>query len=393
MHERNGLDRPFLYLKDTAEPSLNPSISPTVHLSEAAIKRALRNAYPAVGFTLALLTSVALLYPRFVGAFWPLTGASAAEDGGEIILHDSNVNLLAAATNPDPNPYKGGSLMALSGDTALIASTGVEGTVAEPGGSGAGSISVYTVREGDSLSEIAEMFGVSMNTVLWANDLSSAGAVQPGMTLVILPVSGIRHAVLEGQTLSSIARRYDAEAEDVAAYNRLSVGDELVAGSEIIIPGGSIASPASSAKSSTASAKGSTSSKAKAPTKSTAAAKQLPSVSGFSNPVPGGRLSQGIHGYNGVDFSAPSGTPIYAAAGGSVVVAKGGGGYNGGYGNYIVVDHGNGTQTLYAHMSSLAVSGGSVSKGSVIGYVGNTGRSTGYHLHFEVRGATNPFSR
>ena len=104
-------------------------------------------------------------------------------------------------------------------------------------------------------------------------------------------------------------------------------------------------------------------------------------------------MSQGIHGYNGVDVSAPSGTPIYAAAGGTIVVAKGGGGYNGGYGNYIVIDHGNGTQTLYAHMSSLAVSGGSVSKGSLIGYVGSTGRSTGNHLHFEVRGAKNPLAR
>jgi murein DD-endopeptidase MepM/ murein hydrolase activator NlpD len=101
--------------------------------------------------------------------------------------------------------------------------------------------------------------------------------------------------------------------------------------------------------------------------------------------------TQGIHGYNGVDLAAGVGTPILAAAGGEVIVAKGSG-WNGGYGNYVVIKHPNGTQTLYAHMSSTAISSGAqVSGGEVIGYVGNTGRSTGSHLHFEVRGAKNPF--
>lgn len=134
---------------------------------------------------------------------------------------------------------------------------------------------------------------------------------------------------------------------------------------------------------------------AKAATKTTAAAK-LPAVSGyFGNPLNGaGRLSQGIHGHNGVDFSAPSGTPIYAAASGSVTTVKSGGGWNSGYGNYVVISHPNGSSTLYAHMSSVAISGGSVSKGQLIGYVGNTGQATGNHLHFEVRGGMqNPFGR
>lgn len=303
------------------------------------------------------------------------------------------MKLLAAARNPDPNPFKGGSLLTFSEDSALIAASGIEGTVAEPGGSGAGSISVYTVREGDSLSEIAELYGVSMNTVLWANDLDDPKAVQPGMTLVILPVSGIRYLAREGDTLESVARKYDADAADVAAYNRLASGEELEEGSELIIPGGSIDAPkpvkATKAAEKKAAAKSGTAAKGAA-----SASKSLPAISGFfGNPLPGGRISQGVHGYNGVDISAPSGTPIYAAAGGSVIVAKGGGGYNGGYGNYVVIDHGNGTQTLYAHMSSLGTSGGSVSKGDLIGYVGNTGKSTGNHLHFEVRGAANPLAR
>lgn len=254
-----------------------------------------------------------------------------------------------------------------------------------------GSISVYTVREGDSLSEIAEMFGVSTNTILWANDLDDARSVRPGMALVVLPVSGIRHEAKEGETLASIAGRYDAEVDDIASYNRLSAGAELEGGEEIIIPGGSIETPKAAEK---PAKKAASSARSSGAAKSSGGSTALPSISGFfGNPLPGGRISQGVHGYNGVDISAPAGTPIYAAAGGSVIVAKGGGGYNGGYGNYVVIEHGNGTQTLYAHMSRLGTSGGSVSKGDLIGYVGNTGRSTGNHLHFEVRGAKNPLAR
>ncbi|HEX8591206.1 MAG TPA: peptidoglycan DD-metalloendopeptidase family protein [Candidatus Paceibacterota bacterium] len=143
--------------------------------------------------------------------------------------------------------------------------------------------------------------------------------------------------------------------------------------------------------------KSATAKKTETPKKATvkkAAARTLTAVSSyFGNPCPGCRLSQGIHGNNGVDLSAPAGTPIYAAAAGTVTVAKGGGGYNGGYGNYVIVSHANGTQTLYAHMSRIATSGGKVGKGTLIGYVGNTGRSTGNHLHFEVRGGTNPMGR
>lgn len=112
----------------------------------------------------------------------------------------------------------------------------------------------------------------------------------------------------------------------------------------------------------------------------------------FSNPCPACHLSQGIHGHNGVDLAGPLGTPIYAAASGTVTLIKGGDAWNGGYGNYVVVTHPNGTSTLYAHMSRIAASSGaSVAKGQILGYVGSTGESTGNHLHFEVHGAVNPF--
>lgn len=108
-------------------------------------------------------------------------------------------------------------------------------------------------------------------------------------------------------------------------------------------------------------------------------------------PLRGGVKSQGIHGYNGIDIAAPVGTPILASADGAVILARTSG-YNGGYGLYVVIKHNNGTQTLYAHMSRVNVSvGQTVTQGEVIGAVGNTGRSTGPHIHFEVRGARNPF--
>ncbi|MEK7135159.1 MAG: M23 family metallopeptidase, partial [Patescibacteria group bacterium] len=108
-------------------------------------------------------------------------------------------------------------------------------------------------------------------------------------------------------------------------------------------------------------------------------------------PIRGGLKSQGIHGHNGVDLAAPVGTPIVASADGKVILSRTGG-YNGGYGTYVVISHANGTQSLYAHMSANNVAVGEVvSQGQVIGAIGMTGKTTGPHIHFEIRGARNPF--
>jgi murein DD-endopeptidase MepM/ murein hydrolase activator NlpD len=108
-------------------------------------------------------------------------------------------------------------------------------------------------------------------------------------------------------------------------------------------------------------------------------------------PVAGGKKTQGIHGYNGIDIGAPVGTPIYASADGEVIISRSGG-WNGGYGNYVVIRHSNGTQTLYSHNSKNAVAvGDTVKQGDIIGFIGATGKATGPHLHFEIRGAKNPF--
>ncbi|NCS98681.1 M23 family metallopeptidase [Candidatus Parcubacteria bacterium] len=240
-----------------------------------------------------------------------------------------------------------------------------------------GKISVYRVREGDTLSQIADMFDVSVNTIRWANDFS--GSIQPGQELVILPVTGITHTIKHGGTIKDVAEIYDADVEEIALFNGLSSKDILEKGQEIIVP------HVDNKFESESSSDGKTSS-------AKFAAAPSSNVSGgyFQNPIPGGIITQALHGYNGIDIGVPYGTPIYAAASGKVITSKSGS-WNGGYGNYIVISHPNGTQTLYSHQSSNAVYVGQVVEaGEVIGYVGSTGRSTGNHLHFEVRGADNP---
>jgi LysM repeat protein len=240
-------------------------------------------------------------------------------------------------------------------------------------------ISLYQVQVGDTLSQVASMFNVSVSTIIWSNDLSSSKDIHPGQTLLILPVSGVQHTVRKGDTVRSLANTYSGDMAEIIAYNDLPSEGLLAVGSTITIPGGEVPVPQAP--------------RAKKGTKASAqvsVSKQ--GTSGyFIHPVPGSVRTQGIHGYNGIDFGAPAGTPIRASAGGTVIVARASG-WNGGYGNYVVIDHPNGTQTLYAHTSKNAVvQGQKVSQGEVVGYVGNTGRSTGNHLHFEVRGATNPF--
>ena len=123
-----------------------------------------------------------------------------------------------------------------------------------------------------------------------------------------------------------------------------------------------------------------------------------PSYDGYYKaPLENYRRTQGLHGYNGIDLVSSDGPGAYvsSAAAGEVIISKGGcksRGCNGGYGNYVVLKHSNGTQTLYGHLKSNAVSAGDyVAQGQLVGYEGNSGRSTGTHLHFEVRGAKNPF--
>ena len=283
--------------------------------------------------------------------------------------HDAMV--LSAANHYDPQAAIGGGDVVV--DTGSLVSAGTVGPddVAERQTSS--EISVYTVREGDTASQIAEMFDVSVNTIYWANDIKN-GVIQPGDNLVILPISGVRHVVKEDETISQIAEKYEGDVDEIINYNQLASADAIAEGDTIVIPNGELKSAPRRTYATPVSTSGSTS-----------------GGSYFSHPLPGSIRTQGLHGNNGVDFGAAIGTPIRAAAAGEVIVSRASG-WNGGYGAYVVIRHPNGTQTLYAHNSSNAVGVGAyVAQGEVIGYVGNTGRSTGAHLHFEVRGARNPF--
>lgn len=288
----------------------------------------------------------------------------------------SSMPLLDAPTNTNAHAGKREVNLTLVQDSALLPAVGPLGSIADVDPqTKSDQISLYTVRTGDNISTIAHMFGVSVNTIMWANDLQRARALKPGQVLIILPVSGTKHAVQKGDTLASIAKKYKGDMEEIMAFNDLEPGVSLQAGQEIIIPDGemTISAPVASSK------------------RAITAQGGL-NISGyFQRPIAGGMRTQGIHGYNGVDLASACGTPIYAAAAGTAIVAKAYG-WNGGYGSYIVISHPNGTQTLYAHNSALMVTQGQyVAQGQLVGSMGSTGQSTGCHLHFEVRGAKNPF--
>jgi len=293
------------------------------------------------------------------------------------IENSQNMALLQAALNPDPNPVKGGGDITIVGGTSLLPETGISGSLANIENTPrADQISVYVVRKGDSLSLIAKMFGVTTNTILWANDLPGNAVIKEGQTLIILPVSGVRHVVKAGETVKAITAKYKGHYDEVLAYNGLTIESVVRPGSVIVVPDGEIAAPKKATPSYPSTLRGTSG----------------PNLNGhYIRPIIGGTKSQGLHGYNGVDLATSAGEPIFAAAAGTVIISKSSG-YNGGYGNYIVINHNNGTQTLYAHNSrNIVYPGQSVVQGQVIGYVGSTGKSTGNHVHFEVRGAKNPF--
>lgn len=244
-------------------------------------------------------------------------------------------------------------------------------------------VSIYVIRKGDSIGNIAKMFGVSINTIYWANDLKKGEKLKEGETLVILPFDGLTHTIKAKETLTGIAKLYKADVDDIIAFNGLTKNDKLSVGDELVIPDGQkIEESDKPVKNSNSNIMSNISNK------------NLKNVDGyFIYPLPTGpriRKTQGFHDKYAIDIGAPAGTPIYAAASGTVVVARTG--YNGGYGTLVIIKHPNGTETRYAHMSRLGTSAGKqVSQGETIGYVGTTGRSTGNHLHIEVRGARNPF--
>ena len=248
------------------------------------------------------------------------------------------------------------------------------------------SLDIYVVRRGDTVPEIAKMFEITADTIYSANDLPKGSKIKEGQVLLIPLFSGVDYRVKKGDTLKGIANKFKVPVEDIVGHNGIT-GSKIAVGDELFIPGGSLENEVKKpVKSSGGSGSGSAVASAKGKYSNS-----IDTTGYFTHPVPGSVRVRGIKGnHKGVDFGAPTGTPIYAAAAGRVIFSQNG--WNGRYGNLTIVQHDNGTRTLYAHQSRRAVQVGQmVDKGELIGYVGSTGRSTGPHLHFEVTGGRNPF--
>ncbi len=258
------------------------------------------------------------------------------------------------------------------------------------------TITTYVVQSGDTLSEIADRFNVSTNTIRWANSIPPKATVRVGQSLVILPITGVKHIVVKGDTIAAIAKKYKADIDEVASYNNIEKNERLTTGTTIIVPDGDItfSSPKITKNTSPEKTKGGKSTDSlykKTMAKISGNTKDSSAAQGYFIKPMRGIKTQGFHGpYNAVDIGAPVGTTIVAAADGVVLVAKASG-YNGGYGGLTIIQHDNGSQSLYAHQSSISVEAGQrVSQGQKIGESGNTGRSTGPHLHLEFRGIKTP---
>jgi len=237
------------------------------------------------------------------------------------------------------------------------------------------TITKYTVQNGDTVSRIAKQFGLTINTILWANNLTAYSLIRPGDTLTILPYSGIQYTVKSGDTISAIANKYDIDGDKILSANNLSSG--LMAGATIILPGAQKITTIVARSSTAASGLSVISNLIKQPAAASSGNNML-------WPTLGHRITQYFSWrHTGLDIGNKVGTPLYAADDGVVITAQGG--WNGGYGNTIVINHGGGIKTRYGHASKLFVKVGDVvKKGDNIAAMGSTGRSTGSHLHFEI---------
>lgn len=240
----------------------------------------------------------------------------------------------------------------------------------------------YKVSPGDTVSNIAQEFGISPQTVVQTNDLKDENRLVVGEELTILPVSGVLHTVKKGDTLSAIAQTYKVAEADIVGYglNGLADADSLQQGQKLIIPGGTppakavIPPPAPRPAA------------PPAPPVSAPAPSPQPPKRGtgqFAWPTIG-PITQYFNPpyHTGIDIAPPFGTPIYAADAGRVTRIEQ---LSWGYGWNLYIDHGNGYVTHYSHVSAFAVSVGDyVNRGQLVARVGSTGRSTGPHLDFEI---------
>lgn len=281
---------------------------------------------------------------------------------------------------PDPRfvdtyePFPAGPVLTESQDTHTLVSSKPRSDIVD-----------YKVQSGDTISTIAEKFGISQDTIKWANDITNVNSIRPGDTIKILPVTGVSVTVKSGDTVQSLAKKYQTDAQAIVDFPFNDIPDDftLEAGQSLIIPDGTppeIAAP-----------------KPKPQPQFLAQGTSSPTFTaeGGANFIwpTNGIITQYFSWYHpGIDI-ANNQAPAIAAADGGIVA------YSGwdttGYGNRVDISHGNGYMTRYGHLSNIYVTiGQTVSRGQVIGQMGTTGRSTGIHLHFEVHHgvAINPLS-
>ncbi|MGI5174568.1 M23 family metallopeptidase [Treponema sp. OMZ 840] len=223
----------------------------------------------------------------------------------------------------------------------------------------------YTVRAGDSISSISKRFGLNnISTLIAVNGIDNVRLLRAGQKLRVPSIDGLLYTIRSGDSLDSIAKNYGASMEEILDVNELS-SDVLYAGTNLFIPG---------ARLSTSALKKALGELFGAPL---AVRWRISSPYGWrADPFTGVRTF-----HTGIDLVVPHGTSIKAAMSGTIAAS----GYSNIYGNYVIINHGNGYQTLYAHMFTSSVKNGQyVEQGKHIGYVGNTGYSTGAHLHFSV---------
>lgn len=270
---------------------------------------------------------------------------------------DSAGPAVAPSEEPDAGSY--GDIGFVGGDITPGDGLGV---------SARAGIEYYVVKKGDTIGLLAEEFGISVNTILWANKLSANSVIRPGDKLTILPVTGVMHTVKKGDTVASIASKYKGDKDKVVEFNKLANANDISVGQVLIVPDGKIvyvAPPAPVVSDS-----------------GYVAGKVYTSAGTLFWPVPSRRITQYFNWrHPGLDIGLPTGNAIFAAESGTVIYS----GWGKGYGYEVLIDHGNGMKTRYAHASRLIVKAGDhVERGQTVALSGNTGWSTGPHLHFEV---------
>ncbi|HSM58367.1 MAG TPA: peptidoglycan DD-metalloendopeptidase family protein [Candidatus Sulfomarinibacteraceae bacterium] len=238
----------------------------------------------------------------------------------------------------------------------------------------------YTVQPGDTAIGIAESFGIREETILGGNSFlqNDAGQLWAGTEIIILPIDGVLHDVVQGDTIDGLAEQYEVPVEDIIAYepNNLEFPYRLTPGTQILVPG-AVAEVWEWEAPNLAASSG-----------SDGTFVAVPGTGVFVRPWSGGRITQNPwYGHMAVDAGLVTGSPIYASDTGTVTFA--GWAAAGGfvcYGNLIVINHGNGFETYYAHLNDVnVVPGQTVYQGGLIGWSGNTGCSSGPHIHFEIR--------